>query len=229
MSARRLVDPRVALGVAVAAWCIALASRGAAGPIAVATLAVGVVAALRRFRALRALAPALVAGALAAVLQALLGATSDRIGGGTLLLARVAACGAVGAALVAAAPFADLLAALAWAYVPAPLLELVALAERQRHALAEAAWRIRDAQRLRLGWIGLRRSVRSAGALVGAAACRALVQADVAADALALRGAAGPLAPTPLPLPTRRDAAVALAAALGLAACALAAVGGLGR
>ncbi len=229
MSVRRFVDPRVALGVAAVAWCIALASRGPAGPLAVAALAVSVVAVMRRLRALRALAPALVAGALAAVLQALLGATSDHLGGAALLLGRVVACAAVGAALAAAAPFPDLLAALAWARVPVPLLELVALAERQRHALAEAAWRIRDAQRLRLGWIGLRGSMRSAGTLVGAAACRALVQADVVADALVLRGAAGPLAPVSLPRPTRRDAAVAVTAALALAACALAAAGGLGR
>jgi cobalt/nickel transport system permease protein len=225
LSAPRVVDPRIALGVAVAAWCVALASRHAAGPLAVATLAVAVVAALRRVRALRALAPALAAGAIAAVLQALLGATPDRLGAAALLVARVAACGAVGAAVAAAAPLPDLLAALAWARVPAPLVELVALAERQRHALAEAAGRIRDAQRLRLGWIGVRRSVRSLGALTGAAACRALAQADVTADALALRGASGPLAPAALPAPTRRDAAVAVTAALALAAAALAAGG----
>jgi len=225
VSPGRLVDPRIALGVAVAAWCVALASRHAAGPLAVAMLAVAVVAALRRMRALRALAPALAAGAVAAVLQAWLGASPDRLGAAALLVARVAACGAVGAALAAAAPLADLLAALAWAHVPAPLLELVALAERQRHALAEGASRIRDAQRLRLGWVGLRRSVRSLGALAGAAACRALAQADVTADALALRGAAGPLVPASLPVPTRRDAAVAVIAALGLASCALVARG----
>ncbi|HEX9308662.1 MAG TPA: CbiQ family ECF transporter T component [Anaeromyxobacter sp.] len=225
MSPVRAVDPRIALGVAVAAWCVALASRHAAGPLAVAALAVAVVAALRRVRALRALAPTLVAGVIAAALQALLGASPDRLGAAALLVARVAACGAVGAALAAAAPLSDLLAALAWAHVPAPLLELVALTERQRHALAESAWRIRDAQRLRLGWIGLRRSVRSMGALAGAAACRALAQADVTADALALRGAAGPLAPASLSAPTRRDAAVAVTAALGLAACALLAGG----
>jgi len=227
VTAERSVDPRVALGVAIAAWCVALAARGPVGPFAVAGLAVGVVAALRRLRALRALAPALLAGAFAAALQALLGATPDRLGGAALLLARVAACSAVGAALAAAAPFPDLLAALAWAHVPAPLLELFALAERQRHALAEAAWRVRDAQRLRLGWVGLRRSMRSAGALAGAAACRALAQADVTADALALRGAAGPLAPASLPPPSWRDAVVAVMAALGLAASLVAAAGGL--
>jgi len=227
VSAGRLVDPRVALGAAVSAWCVALASRGLAGPLAVAGLAVVVVSALRRLRALRALAPALLTGMLAAALQAFLGATPDRLGGAALLVARVAACGAVGAALAAAAPFPDLLAALAWAHVPAPLLELFALAERQRHELAEAAWRVRDAQRLRLGWVGLRRSMRSAGALAGAAACRALAQADVTADALALRGAAGPLAPASLPPPTRRDAAVAVTAALGLAASLVAGAGGL--
>lgn len=227
MTARRFVDPRVALGVAVAAWFAALASRGPVGPMVVAGLALMVIAALRRLRALRALAPALVAGAFAAALQALLGATPDRLGGAALLLARVVACSAVGAALAAAAPFPDLLAALSWAHVPAPLLELFALAERQRHELAEAGWRVRDAQRLRLGWVGLRRSMRSAGALAGAAACRALAQADVTADALALRGAAGPLAPAPLPAPSRRDAAVAVIAALGLAAFLVAKGGGL--
>jgi hypothetical protein len=68
--------------------------------------------------------------------------------------------------------------------------------------------------------------MRSAGALAGVATCRALSQADVTADALALRGAAGPLAPTSLPPLSRRDAVVAVMAGLGLAA-SLAAAGGL--
>jgi cobalt/nickel transport system permease protein len=220
------VDARVKLAAATGGWLVALAARRPAGPLVVAALALVVLATIRRLPALRRLAPALLAGAVAAGLQAFLAPTADRMQGAALLLARVVACGAVGAALAAATPFAELLAALSWARVPAPLLDLLALAQRQRHALAEGAWRIRDAQRLRLGWVGWRRSVRSAGALVGAASYRAIAQAEIMADALALRGAAGPLVPSPLPPARSRDAAVAAAAAVALAACAIL-VGGL--
>lgn len=222
------LDARVKLGVAAAAWVVALASSRLPGPLAVAALAFGSLAFRGRLRALGALAPALVAGSAAALLQALFAPGPHRAAGAVLLVARVAACGAVGAALAASTPFPELVAALGWARVPAPLLEVVALANRQRHALAACASTIRDAQRLRLGWVGLRRSVRSAGALAGAAACRALSQAEVAADALALRGAAGPLAPLSPARPGRRDAAFAVGAAFALAACA-ALGGGLSR
>lgn len=219
------IDARVKLAAAVGAWIVALAARRPTGPLVVAALALLVLAAIRSLPALRRVALPLLAGAVAAALQAFLAPSSDRLQGAALLLARVVACGAVGTALAAATPFQELLAALSWARVPPALLDLLALVQRQRHALAESAWTIRDAQRLRLGWVGWRRSVRSAGALVGAAAVRAIEQADVTADALALRGASGPLVPYPLLRAQPQDAAVAAAAVVALAACALLAGG----
>lgn len=215
------VDARVKLAVAAGAWLAALAARRPEGPLAVTVLVLGVLLALRRLRALRAVVPALAAALFAAALQALLSPSADRLQRAALLLARVAACGAVGAALSGTTPFPELLAALTWLRVPAPLVDLLALAQRQRHALAEAAWTIRDAQRLRLGWLGWRRSIGSAGALVGAATCRAIAQADVTAEALALRGVSGPLVSPPLPRAPRRDLALAAAAIGTLAACAV--------
>lgn len=213
------LDARVRLAAAGAAWAVAL---GASHPATAAwAAALALLVRLGRPRALRSLLPTLVLALVAGALLAAFGAGGDRWLPAVTLASRILAAGWVGCALVAWLPLPELLGALAWLRVPPPLLELVAIADRQRHALGDHAMAVRDAQRLRLGWTGLRRALRSAGALGGLAVWRAISQAEIASDALALRGARGRLAPAMEPRPGWPNALFAAAAAVALCACLL--------
>ena len=195
--------------MALAALAVALATPSTASALVLAACAVvAVLAGAGRQRApWRALLAAWSLGAMAALLRALLtpGAPllTVHVGGhaiqlsragaaqGGLALSRVLAATLSGAWLTSTTPFPKLVAALAWARVPAPLLELLLLAHRHRHALGDSLESVHCAQTMRLGYVGLRRSIASAGVLVGAAACRAVDQAGATAEAMQLRGEHG--------------------------------------
>jgi len=195
--------------VALAALAVALAAPSTTSALVLAACAVvAVLAGAGRQRApWRALLAAWSLGAMAALLRALLtpGAPllTVHVGGhaiqlsragaaqGGLALSRVLAATLSGAWLTSTTPFPKLVAALAWARVPAPLLELLLLAHRHRHALGDSFESVRCAQAMRFGYVGLRRSIASAGTLVGAAACRAVDQAGATAEAMQLRGEHG--------------------------------------
>lgn len=213
------LDARVRLAAAAAAWAFALGAPHPARAAWVASLALLV--RLGRPRALRSLLPPFALALAAGTLLALVGAGGDRWLPAATLASRILAAGWVGCALVAWLPLPELLGALAWLRTPPALLELVAIADRQRHALGAHAVAVRDAQRLRLGWTGLRRALRSAGALGGLAVWRAISQAEIASDALALRGARGRLLPALEPLPGWPNALFAAAATVALCACLL--------
>jgi cobalt/nickel transport system permease protein len=212
---RPALDARVRLGAAVAAWTVALAAPRT--PTIVAVAAIALLLRLLRPRPLRSLLPAAGVATLAAGLLA----ASGGVTAAGPLLARIVAAGWIGAALVAWLPLSELLGALHWLRVPTALLEIVAIGDRQRHALADHAASVRDAQRLRLGWTGVRRALRSAGALGGLVLWRAVTQAEVASDALALRGARGRLHHPLEPRPGWRNALFAVGAAAALCLCVL--------
>jgi hypothetical protein len=215
VSALPPLDARVRLAAAVAAWAVALGTPGPGSAAWVAALALLVRAA--KPRPLRSLAPALALGLGAS----LLAAAAAPAPAAAALLARILSAGWVGAALVAWLPLPELLAALAWARVPPPLLEIVAIGDRQRHALAGHAAAVLDAQRLRLGWSGGRRALRSAGALAGLSVWRAVAQAEISSDALALRGARGRLLAPLEPCSGWPNALFAAGATAALSACLL--------
>lgn len=209
------LDARLRLAAAVGAWGVALGAPAPATAAWVAALALLLRAA--RPRALRALAPPLALALLAATLVAATGTTAAAL----TLFFRILSAGWVGTALVAWLPLPELLAALAWARVPPQLLEIVAIGDRQRHAIAGHAAAVRDAQRLRLGWSGPGRALRSAGSLAGLSIGRAVAQAEIASDALALRGARGRLLAPLEPRPGWPNAAFAAGATAALFACLL--------
>jgi cobalt/nickel transport system permease protein len=211
------VDARVGLGAAVAAWGVSLGAPHPATAVAVALLALAL--RLLRPRSPRALLPPLALGAVAALFVAVAG--PDRAPAAAMLASRIVAAGWVAAALVAWVPRHELLGALAWARVPPSLLELVAIGDRQRHALGHHAVALLHAQRLRLGWSGLRRSLRSSGTLAGLALWRAIDRAELVADALALRGVRGRLHVPLKPRPGARNVLLAAATAAALAGCLL--------
>jgi cobalt/nickel transport system permease protein len=206
----------VRLAAALGAWAVALGAPHPATALSVATLALAL--RLARPRPLRALLPPLALAAVAALLVSVLGGGRAPA---AILFARIVAAGWIGAALVAWLPASELLASLAWARVSPTLLDLLALADRQRHALADHALSVLHAQRLRLGWTRPARALRSAGTLAGLAVWRAVAQAEIASDALALRGGGGLLRPPLAPRPGWRNAAFAAGAVTALCACLL--------
>jgi cobalt/nickel transport system permease protein len=212
---RPALDARVRLAAAVAAWSVAF---GAPRPVTV--LGVAAIALLFRLLRPRPL-PALLPSAGVAILAAGLLSVSGGATAAGPLFARIVAAGWIGAALVAWLPLSELLGTLHWIRVPTSLLEIVAIGDRQRHALADHAFAVRDAQRLRLGWTGLRRALRSAGSLGGLVLWRAVTQAEVASDALALRGARGRLHHPLEPRPGWRNVLFAAGAAAALYLCVL--------
>jgi cobalt/nickel transport system permease protein len=132
-------------------------------------------------------------------------ATREGLLDAALLAARVS--GAVGMATVLClqTPAHELLAALRWCGVPATWVEIATLMCRYLFALGEQAATIYGAQQVRLGYAGLGRSFRSAGALAGLVLLRCLEQADRTHEAMVARGYTGRLPLARLP-PLRRAA-----------------------
>lgn len=201
-------DPRLASAVTLALMGAALgASRASATLWLAACSLVVLVAAAGRSAPWRALISAWALGAGAALLRVVLSdepplevlqplghalrLSRPALTQGALLLSRVLATTLAAASLTATTPARDLAAALAWARCPPSVVDLLLLATRYRHVLGEALATTRCAQRMRLGYAGGSRSLRSAGALVGALTCRAVDQSAATAEAMLLRGDSG--------------------------------------
>ncbi|WP_437600197.1 CbiQ family ECF transporter T component [Sorangium sp. So ce590] len=231
----RDVDPRLRLGAAVTACCVA---AGARSPFTPAALLVVACAALRlqgvtAGAVLRAFAPAAWLGGLAAALALALTPGEPLLAGAPFPLdaltregadraaaiaARVLAAAAVLRWLASAAAPAEIESALAGLGAPAALVELLALARRFAGVLQRAADGAWSAAALRGGFAHPRAAARSAGAVAGVVALRTLERSEHAALAMQLRGYKGEL-----PVADRR--ASAPAANLAFAAAALAALG----
>jgi energy-coupling factor transporter transmembrane protein EcfT len=202
-------DPRLALAVALALMVAALGAPRAGAALWLAACALAALLATSGWRSApwRTLATAWALGAAAALLRALLSCEAPLVpvhafghalplsgpglGQGGLLLSRVLATTLAAAWLAARTPIRDLAAGLAWARCPAALIDLLLLAARYRHVLGESLAILRCAQTMRLGYVGARRSFRSAAALAGALACRAVDQSAATAEAMRLRGDSG--------------------------------------
>jgi energy-coupling factor transporter transmembrane protein EcfT len=199
-------DARVQLAVASAAWLVVL---GAAHPLTSLSVAVcagaslfGVAGSLHRLR--RPLAAGAFTALLAVVLRVVLTpgqpvltlvlfghalpVTDAGLHAAGTLGARVLGALAVGGWLSAVSSPEELLVALGWYRVPPALLEILALAARYTSVLRDAMDTGQSAQTLRLGYAGLRTSLRSAGVLAGFVVGRAFDQALVTGQAMQLRG-----------------------------------------
>ncbi len=123
-------------------------------------------------------------------------ATREGLLGGALIACRV--LGAVGIVMVLCqtTPTQELFAALSWAKVPHTWIEIAALMYRYLYILLEQAACVVSAQRVRLGYCGLRRSFQSLGSLTGIVILRSLDQAEKSHEAMMARGYRGRL---PLP------------------------------
>jgi cobalt/nickel transport system permease protein len=112
-------------------------------------------------------------------------------------------------------------AALHWAHAPKTWVEIGALMCRYTFTLFDQAASVLSAQRLRLGYAGLFRSLRSLGDLAGVVALRSIDQADRTHEAMVARGYTGSLPIAKLPPLSRRDRWIMFAGLFSIAAVVL--------
>jgi len=126
-------------------------------------------------------------------------ATEEGLMRGVLLGSRV--LGAVSAMLLLSSvtPAYKIFGALRWFHVPEGWEEIALLVYRYTFVLLDQTADIAAAQRVRLGYSTLGRSLSSAGALAGTVVARSMDQAMRTYEAMTLRGYQGRLPMGPLP------------------------------
>jgi cobalt/nickel transport system permease protein len=145
-------------------------------------------------------------------------ATREGLADGLLIGLRVLASMGVVLVLGAAAPMHKICAALRWARLPHALVEVAMLMYRYIFVLLDDTAAVLSAQKVRLGYVSLRRSVASLGSLAGLVMLRSLDQADRTHEAMLARGYQGRMPLASLPALRGRDwLLIAGAAAMGLA------------
>ena len=95
--------------------------------------------------------------------------------------------------------------ALLWFRLPRGWVEIAMLMYRYIFSLLDDTADVAAAQRLRLGYNGIRRSLSSIGRLAGAVLIRSLDQAAATHEAMTLRGYRGAIPFGPLPVISRKD------------------------
>ena len=118
-------------------------------------------------------------------------ATAEGFRAGTLIACRVLGSLGIAMLLCQGTPAAEILAALRWARVPRTWIEIAVLMYRYLHVFFEQATCIASAQRVRLGYSGLRRSFQSLGGLAGMVVLRSFDQAERSHEAMTARGYQG--------------------------------------
>ena len=126
--------------------------------------------------------------------------TREGIAQGALLGARVLGAVSVMKALSMVTPAYEILNAFGWMRLPRAWVETAMLMARYVFPLLEQASTVAAAQRARLGYVGLRRSLSSAAALSGTVLIRSMDQAIRTREAMMLRGYRGLIPTVHLPL-----------------------------
>ena len=218
------VDARVKLVAAALLLMLVVTATSPLFPLATAALALGVSVSMRipvRLLLLRFCEPLFIALVLL-ILKSLSGSLplvsinlyvttvtihADGLRQGILLASRITGGVAVIAAVGFSTGFTQLLSALSWLKIPREITEVALFAWRYLFVLADDAQVIHAAQKNRLGYVGLRRSLRSIGSLAGALVIKAFDTSQAMTTAMAQRGYDGNM---PLmkhqPLPLREVA-----------------------
>jgi cobalt/nickel transport system permease protein len=132
-------------------------------------------------------------------------ATSEGLSAGLLLGARVLAAVSVILLLSLTTPAHKIFAVFRWAKAPALLVEIAMLTYRYTFTLIEDTADILAAQRVRLGYVGFRRSLASMGVLAGSVVEQSLEQAARTHEAMRARCYTGTLVLGRLGSLKRRD------------------------
>ncbi|MCY3024080.1 MAG: cobalt ECF transporter T component CbiQ [Planctomycetota bacterium] len=229
------VDARVKLVSGVAALVVVLFSTRLALPLAILAACLVAMLALRlplRLTLLRLAAPLLVVLILMA-LQAFtqgskplfsltvggfrITATEEGTWRAALLGSRVLGGVSVMLLLSAVTPAHQLFHALRWCGVPKTWVEVALLMYRYIFVLLDEAGDVATAQRVRLGYATLSRSLSSLGVLSGIVIVRSLDQSARTHEAMTLRGYKGTMPLGPLPRLSRSDRLALLIAPLLMA------------
>lgn len=126
-------------------------------------------------------------------------ATSPQVAAGARLACRVLASMSVIIVVSGLAAPYEILATLRWMRISRTWIGVALLMQRYGFSLLETARTVRDAQRVRLGYAGFQRALRSTGSLAGILVVEGLEQADRTYDAMRARGSRGTFEVAPLP------------------------------
>jgi cobalt/nickel transport system permease protein len=132
-------------------------------------------------------------------------ATQEGLWEGLLIGSRVMASVSVLVVLSMCASAAELFAVLRWAKLPRTWIEIAMLMHRYIFTLFERAAAAVSAQKVRLGYGTLRRSLASLGSLAGIVALSSIDQAERTHEAMIVRGFQGTLPIAPLPAMRKKD------------------------
>jgi cobalt/nickel transport system permease protein len=142
-------------------------------------------------------------------------AHSEGLREGTLIASRVLGAVSVAILLSQVMGFTETMAALAWLRVPAGLVEVSLFAWRALFMLYDDAGVVYTAQKNRLGYCGVRRGLKSFGAMAGMLTIRAFDSSQAMTIAMTRRGYDGSL-------PLLRHAQLSKAQIAGLCVFAMA-------
>ena len=132
-------------------------------------------------------------------------ATEEGLMRGVLLGSRVLGAVSVMLLLSSVTPAYKIFGALRWFHVPEGWVEIALLVYRYTFVLLDQTADIASAQRVRLGYSSLGRSLSSAGVLAGTVVARSMDQAMRTYEAMTLRGYQGRLPMAPLAELKARD------------------------
>jgi len=211
------VDPRVKLVCALSVLAAVLFSTRPALPLAVLAVCLAAMLALRlpfRLTLLRLAAPSLVVVVLMLLQSFMRGstplwsftlgefrftATVEGVRDAILLGSRVFGAASVMLLLSSVTPAHQVFHALRWLGMPKTWVEVALLTYRYVFVLLDEASDVATAQRVRLGYATVGRSLSSLGALSGTVIVRSLDQSVRTHEAMTLRGYAGSMPFGPLP------------------------------
>jgi len=210
------IDPRVKIVIAITLITAVLLSRQALFPILVFVSCTAGMLSVRmpvRIVLLRLMAPTGIVLVLV-FLQALLTgstplasfsfaglkliATKEGLVRGVLVGSRVLGAVSVMLLLSSVTPAHKIFGALRWFHIPEGWVEIALLMYRYTFVLLDQAADIAAAQRVRLGYSTVRRSLSSMGVLAGTVVARSMDQAMRTYEAMTLRGYQGRLPMQPL-------------------------------
>jgi len=184
------VDARAKMLFAVAAIIIVVSSRHPYVPLIVFFLSLVSLLGIRvplRIILLRVAAPLAIAGAIL-FMQILFYGMAEGLARGFLITTKVLGAVSVIIFLSMTTPVNKLLNAARWFKVPNTWVEIAMLSYRYSFVLLEDAVTIRNAQKVRLGYSGLARSLRSFGELMGSTVIRTYDRSIAVYESMVLRG-----------------------------------------
>lgn len=222
------LDPRTRLLATGLVLVAVLLADGPGLPLAVGAVSLAAARAPAR-EAIRRLAPALLMASVLLVVQALtVGSTPLGIPGvdlrregleqGLLMVSRVLGSTCALLLLCRTTPPHRLLEGLRGLGVPADWADLASLMLRYLFVFGERGRSRSEARRLRLGYRGARRALRTWGEVAGALVLDSVDQAARTAEAMRLRGWRGRMPGVARPLPGGSDLAFLLTLGVALAA-----------